>query len=109
MEILFIVDNADDINKKISLFENLSDNIKFFVDAKLVGKVARNKQVSKNTIAIYNGNLNATIDNYIKSKDYTPTPTLLYCSSAQLSSNMVEEIRNNLMLKPHVIYAKKKF
>ena len=68
MDILFVIDSIKNLDKKISLItDNFGNNIKFFVHAKLVADIAKNKFIATNTIAIYNKNVNVTIDKYIKS------------------------------------------
>ena len=108
MEILFIVDKVEDIDKKISLLDSFGAEIKFFVDSKLVAKLVENKYVLKRIVAIYNKNVNVTIDKYLNSQDYTPQQTLLYYSSADLTSELIDNIRENLKLNPTTIYVKKK-
>ena len=109
MEILFVVDSVDDIDKKIAMFEPLGADIKFFVDSKCVAKLVQNKKVLNSIVAMYSKNVNITIDKYLKSSEYTPTDTILYYASADLTPALVEEIRENLQLKPNTIYVKKKF
>lgn len=109
MEILFIVDTVKDIERKISLLENLGEDIKFFVYSKCVTKLVGNKEVLDKIVAIYNKNVNVTIDKYLNSKDYVPTQTLLYYASAELTAELVDNIRENLKLNPSTIYVKKKF
>ena len=43
MEILFVVDNVENIDRKIAIFEPLGADIKFFVDSKYVASFANNK------------------------------------------------------------------
>lgn len=108
MEILFIVDSVEDIERKISLLEVLGADIKFFVNSKHVTKLITNKYIVNRVVAIYNNNVNVTIDKYLQSDTYTPTQTLLYYASAKLDNEMLDKIRENLKLKPDVIYVKKK-
>ena len=108
MEIFFVIDSLDNIQHKISLIENLGDNIKFFVDAKLVPKILGNKYIVTRVVSIYNKNVNVTIDKYIKSQKYNLQDTLLYYASAELDLKIVEDIRERLKAKPEVIYVKKK-
>ena len=49
-----------------------------------------------------------TIDKYIKSANYKVQNTLLYYASADLTLDIVEDIRERLKAKPDVIYVKKK-
>lgn len=109
MEILFIVDNLDDIERKISLLDSFGLDIKFFVNAKYVTKLITNKFIVNRIVAIYNNNVNMTIDKYLKDKNYKPKQTLLYYSSAELTNEIIDQIREYLKLKPNVIYVKKKF
>ena len=108
MEIFFVIDSLDNIEHKISLLEGFGDNIKFFVDAKLVPKLLTNKDIINKVVAIYNKNVNVTIDKYIKSSKYELQDTLLYYSSAELDLEIVEDIRQRLTAKPEVIYVKKR-
>ncbi|MBQ7798535.1 MAG: hypothetical protein IJ371_05370, partial [Clostridia bacterium] len=108
MEILFIVDSVEDIERKISLLEVFGADIKFFVNSKYVVELIKNKYIVNRVVAIYNNNVNTTIDKYLKSSTYKPTPTLLYYSSAKLTSSMVDDIRERLKYQPNVIYVKKK-
>lgn len=109
MEILFIIDTIEDLDKKISLINNFEANIKFFVKSDLVAKLINNKFVIDNIVSIYNKNINETIDKYLKSGDYKPTKTLLYYASAPITAEVVNKIKNNIALKPSTIYVKKKF
>lgn len=110
MDILFVIDSIKNLDKKISLItDNFGNNIKFFVHAKLVADIAKNKFIATNTIAIYNKNVNVTIDKYIKSANYTPTNTLLYYSSADIDSTILNEMRDKIILNPSTIYVKKHF
>ena len=109
MEILFVVDSVEDIEHKISLLDSLGAEIKFFVSSEHVAKLVKNKFVASRTQAIYNNNVNTTIDKYLKADNYKPTPTLLYYASAEVSLQLLDNIRQNLQLKPHTIYAKKRF
>lgn len=108
MEIFFVIDTLDNIEHKISLLEGFGDNIKFFVDAKLVPKILGNKYIVTRVVSIYNKNVNVTIDKYIRSAKYQLQDTLLYYASADLDLNIVEDIRERLKAKPEVIYVKKK-
>lgn len=108
MEILFIVDSIKDIDKKIALLEPLGADIKFFVDAKNVAKLTRKKRVVAHISAIYNNNINATIDKYLKDENYKPCATVIYYSSAELTVEIVNQIRQQLQLNPDTIYVKKK-
>lgn len=108
MEIFFVIDSIENIEHKISLLEGISDNIKFFVDAKLVPKLLNNKYIVTRVVSIYNKNVNVTIDKYIKSERYNLQNTLLYYASADIDLNIVEDIRERLKAKPDVIYVKKK-
>lgn len=108
MEIFFVIDSLDNIEHKISLLENLGDNIKFFVDAKLVPKILGNKYIVTRVVSIYNKNVNVTIDKYIKSERFKLQNVLLYYASAELDLNIVEDIRERLKAKPDVIYVKKR-
>ena len=109
MEILFIVDSLQDIERKISLMDGLGADIKFFVNSKYVAKIINNKFIVDRVKAIYNNNVNKTIDKYLKSDSYKPTPTLLYYSSANLTHEILNKIRENLQFNPTVVYVKKKF
>jgi len=108
MEILFVVDSVEGLEHKISLLEPLSSDIKFFVHSKQVANIMKNKFIVNNIVAIYNNNVNITIDKYLKSEKYNPTDALLYYASADLDKQMVDSIRDNLQLKPNEIYVKKK-
>lgn len=108
MEILFIVDSIEDIERKISLLDEFGAQIKFFVEAKYVSKILTNKEIINRLETICNNNVNETVDNYIKSDKYTPQPTLLYHSSAKLSKELIDKIRLNQNFAPNVIYVKKK-
>ena len=108
MEIFFVIDSLDNIEHKISLLEGLGENIRFFVDAKHVSKLLTNKYIVSRVTAIYNKNVNVTIDKYIKSSKYELQDTLLYYSSAELDLEIVEDIRQRLTAKPEVIYVKKR-
>ena len=108
MEIFFVIDSIDNIEHKISLLEGFGANIKFFVDAKLVPKILSNKYIVDRVIAIYNKNVNVTIDKYIRSDKYVSQGTLLYYASADLKLDIVEDIRERLKANPHVVYVKKK-
>lgn len=108
MEIFFVVDSVDNIEHKISLLESFGGNIKFFVDAKLVPKILGNKDIISRIVSIYNKNVNVTIDKYIKSDKYKIQKTLLYYASADLTLDIIEDIRERLKIEPSVIYVKKK-
>ena len=108
MEIFFVIDSLDNIEHKISLLEGFGENIKFFIDTKLVPKILGNKKIVDKVVAIYNKNVNVTIDKYIKSSKYQLQETLLYYASADLDLAIVEEIRERLKTKPFVIYVKKR-
>ena len=109
MEILFVVDKLEDIEKKISLLESFGADIKFFVDSKNVAKLVKNKYILDRIVAVYSKNVNITIDKYLKGDEYKPTETLLYYSSAKLTVEIVNKIREDLKLNPDTIYIKKKF
>ena len=109
MEILFIIDDVKDLERKISRFDVLGANIKFFVSSKYAGQLISNKQIVNNIVAIYKNNVNVTIDKYIKSASYKPQETILYYSSAELTNEIVDKFRENLKLKPDTIYVKKRF
>ena len=108
MEILFVVDNIEDIDRKISLLEEFGAEIKFFVEAKYVSKVITNKNIVNKLEAICNHNVNETIDKYLKSDKYNPKPTLLYHSSAKLTKELIDKIRINQNFGPNAIYVKKR-
>ncbi len=108
MEILFVVDSVDNIERKISLLESFGADIKFFVHSRYVANIIKNKFIVNRVVAIYNNNINTTIDKYLNDEKYKPTDTLLYYSSVDLNSEMVGKIRSNLQFKPSVIYIKKK-
>ena len=109
MEILFVVDSIENIDKKIAMFEPLGAEIKFFVNSKHVAKLVRNKKILDRIVAMYSKDVNITIDKYLKAKEYKPTDTILYYSSAELTTQLIDKIRENLQLKPNTIYVKKKF
>ena len=109
MEVLFVVDSVENIDSKISLFDALNVDIKFFVHSNNVAKLAKKKSVLNRIKSIYNNNVNLTIDQYLKSSDYIPTPTILYYSSAEIDLQLINRIRENLQLKPNTIYVKKRF
>lgn len=108
MEILFVVDSIDDIEHKISLLEVFGADIKFFIQSKYVAKIIKNKFIVNRVVAIYNNNINETIDKYLKDEKYKPKQTLLCYSSVTLNSDIINKIRDNLQFKPTVIYLKKK-
>lgn len=108
MEILFVIDSLNNLDNKINLLKAFDADIKFFVDAKLAPQLVKNKYIINHIIAIYNRNVNITIDKYIKQSTYTPTATLLYYASANLDTKLINNIRENLKLKPDVIYVKKR-
>ena len=93
MEILFIIDSVEKIEHKISLLESFNADIKFFVHSKCVSKIINNKYIVNRVVAIYNNNVNVTIDKYLKSSEYKPTKTLLYYASADLDINIINQIR----------------
>lgn len=109
MEVLFVVDKIEDLDKKISIFDDLGMDIKFFVSSKLVANLINNKYVVDRIVAIYKNNVNITIDKYLKAETYKPTQTILYYSSAELSLEKLEQIREKLKIDPTVLYVKKKF
>lgn len=109
MEVLFIIDDINELERKISLFNALGVDIKFFVSSKHTATILGNKQIVNDIVAIYKNNVNITIDKYIKSPNYKPQETILYYSSAELDVAMIEEIRNKLNIKPDTIYVKKRF
>jgi len=53
MEILFVVDKLEDIEKKISLLDSFGADIKFFVNSKHVAKLVKNKYILERIVAIY--------------------------------------------------------
>ena len=108
MEILFVIDSIDDIERKISLLEVFGADIKFFVHSKYVAKIVKNKFIVNRVVAIYNNNINETIDKYLKSENYKPVQTLLCYSSVNLNNEIINKIRDNLQFKPNVIYLKKR-
>ena len=108
MEILFVVDSEKDIEQKISLLEVLGTEIKFFVNSKCAVKLVKNKYVMDRIVSMYSNNVNESIDKYFKSPEYKPTATLVYFASAELNSQIVNNLRENLQLKPETIYIKKK-
>ncbi len=108
MEILFVIDSLNNLDNKINLLKAFEADIRFFVDAKLAPQLVKNKYIINHIVAIYNKNVNITIDRYIKQDTYTPTSTLLYYSSADLNVKMIDNIRENLKLHPNVIYVKKR-
>ena len=108
MEILFVVDSIKDLDRKISLItDTFGVNIKFFVSAKHVKDLAKNKDIVGKIASIYSSSVNVAIDQYLKSNVYTPKPTILYVSSAELTTRVIEGFRENLKLAPHTIYLKK--
>jgi hypothetical protein len=108
MEILFVIDNVDNLDKKISLIETIGADIKFFVDSKYVSNVIKNKKILDNIIAIFKNNINETIDKYIQQENYVAKSTIIYHSSVDITVEMIEKIRQNLQLNPDTIYVKKK-
>ena len=108
MEILFVVDNIDGLDRKIALLEPLSGDVKFFVRSDLVPKLVRKKKIVKQIVAMFSQNVNVTIDKYLRSEKYNVTDALLYYSSVDLTSEMVSSIRDRLALKPSTICVKKK-
>ena len=109
MEILFIVDSIDDIERKISLLDVFGADIKFFVNSKYVADIVKNKFIVNRAVAIYKHNVNTTLDKYLKATTYKPTSTILYYSSAELTTEIIDKIRDNIQFNPHTIYIKKKF
>jgi len=109
MEILFVIDRVKDIERKVSLFEGISDKISFFVNSNCIKDIIDKKEIVENIVAIYNKNVNVTIDKYIRTEDYQPQPTILYYSSAEITPEIIENIRENLKINPDTIYVKKKF
>ncbi len=108
MEILFVVDSVDNIDKKIALLESFGE-IKFFVHSQHVAKLVKKKKILNRIVAMYSKNVNITIDKYLKANEYEPTDTILYYASAELTPQLLDKIRENLQLKPNTIYVKKKF
>jgi ketopantoate reductase len=108
MEILFVLDSMENIEHKISLLESFGADIKFFVHSKYVAQIIKNKFIVNRVVAIYNNNINATIDKYLKEQKYKPTDTLLCYSTANPTNEMINKIRDCLQLKPNIIYIKKK-
>ncbi len=109
MEVLFVLDSVENVERKIALFDEIGANIKFFVSFKNVAKIMSNKYIVSRIVAIYKNNVNVTIDKYIKSSNYKPQNTILYHSSAELTHDLINNIREKLTLKPDTIYIKKKF
>ncbi|MBO5910351.1 MAG: hypothetical protein J6Q15_02455 [Clostridia bacterium] len=109
MEVLFIVDQVKGLDKKISFFEDMGADIKFFVNFKLTGKVISNKKILSNMVSIYNNNINKSIDEYVKKEGYVATETLLYYSSVDINNDMINQIIEKIGLNPDTIYVKKKF
>jgi len=109
MEILFVIDKLEDVERKLSLLESFGAEIKFFVNSKFVAKLVKNKSILERIVAIYSKDVNITIDKYLKSEGYKPTETLLYYSSAKLTAEIIDKIREDLKLNPDTIYIKKKF
>lgn len=108
MEILFVIDSIENLDHKLGLLEPLGANVRFFVKSDLVASLIKKKDIVKNIIAIYNHNVNITIDKYLRKEDYVPKDTLLYYSSAELTAEMIGNIRDHLVLKPDTIHVKKK-
>ena len=108
MEILFVVDTVKDIDRKISILEEVSYQIKFFVKSDCVSDILKSKSIVKRVVAIYKNNVNVTIDKYIKMDKYEPQPTLLYYASAEITPDVINNIREQLKLNPDVVYVKKK-
>ena len=108
MEILFVIDSLNNLDNKINLLKVFDADIKFFVDAKLAPKLVGDKYIINRTVAIYNKNVNITIDKYIKQTSYVPDATLLYYASADLNVKIIDSIRENIKLNPNVIYIKKR-
>ncbi len=109
MEILFVVDSEVDLDKKIALLEQTFDaKFKFFVDSKLAIKVMSNKFVMSNLVSIYSGDINTSIEKYVKSNTYTPTNTLIYYSSANIDKPLLENMLYNIRRQPNIVYVKKK-
>ena len=107
MEILFIIDQVEDLDKKIKLLEPLSSDVKFFVQSDIVPKLIRKKKIVKQIVAMYSKNVNITIDKYLRQENYNPTDTLIYYSSAELTAEMVNAVRERLEFKPDTIIFKK--
>ena len=108
MEILFVVDSVEGLEHKIELLEPLSSDIKFFVRSDLVPSMIKKKKIVKQIVAMFSKNVNITIDKYLRADAYKPTDTLVYYSSVELTAEMVNAIRDRLVLKPSTIYVKKK-
>ena len=109
MEILFVIDDTKNLEHKISLLESFGAEIKFFVSSNCVASIIKNKYIVNRVVAIYNKNVNITIDKYISSDKYKPQATLLYYSSAEITNELINDIREKLKLNPDEIYIKKKF
>ncbi len=109
MEILFVIDSIEDLNRKISLLEATGADIKFFVNAKYVTKVMQNKNILTNIQAIYNNNINETIDNYLKDDKYQAQSALLYHSSVKLTKEILDYVRELIAFNPSTVYVKKRF
>ena len=108
MEILFIIDQVEDLDKKIKLLGPFSSDVKFFVQSDIVPKLIRKKKIVKQIVAMYSKNVNVTIDKYLRQENYNPTDTLIYYSSAELTAEMVNAVRERLEFKPDTITFKKK-
>ena len=108
MEILFVIDTVKDIERKIALLEEISDQIKFFAKADCVADILKNKNIVNRLVAIYKNNVNVTIDKYIKMDTYVPQPTILYYASAELTTRIINNVREQLKLEPDTIYVKTK-
>lgn len=108
METLFIVDSLKDIDKKISIItDNFGDNIKFFVSSKLVAKVSTNKAIMSRLKSIYSSSVNDTISQYIQTNDYVLQDAILYYSSAELTFELAEQMREAIKSAPPTVYFKK--
>ena len=108
MEILCVVDKLEGLEQKISLLDVFGAETKFFVKSDIVAGLIKNKKVVTNMVAIYNNNVNVTIDKYLNKEEYTPTDTLIYYASAELTAEMVDNIRQNMVFKPNTIHIKKR-
>lgn len=109
MEILFVIDSLENIEHKVTLLSDWCSDIKFFVNAKHVAGLVKNKFIVDRIVAIYKNNVNVTIDKYLKAAEYKPTKTLLYYSSADINRELLDKINQNIELNPNTIYIKKKF
>lgn len=110
MEILFVIDSLDDLDKKIELFnQTFEAKFKFFVDSKIATKVMKNKFVMSNIVSIYSGDAAETIEKYVKQSNYLPEETVVYYSSAEIDKHLLDDMLLKITKRPKMVFIKKTF